>query len=113
VRRVKMAKIGEAKVVTTDVFEMGSIPWKSFNLDTSAPSSPPTTLLIFTPTVPAAYTVIVFYHGFFIPPSYYTQLLSRIVSHGFIVVAPQLVYTFYFSLLISCYNFTCFLRFIL
>ncbi|QCD92244.1 chlorophyllase [Vigna unguiculata] len=85
-----MAKIGEAKVVTTDVFEMGSIPWKSFNLDTSAPSSPPTTLLIFTPTVPAAYTVIVFYHGFFIPPSYYTQLLSRIVSHGFIVVAPQL-----------------------
>ncbi|KAG2385166.1 Chlorophyllase-1 protein [Vigna angularis] len=86
-----MAKIAEAKVVTTDVFEKGSIQWKHFNIDTNSPSSPPKPLLIFTPTVPGAYTVIVFYHGFCIPPSYYCDLLSHIVSHGFIVVAPQLV----------------------
>lgn len=89
-----MAQKAKLEVATTDVFEKGSIQWKQFNLDTTASSSPPKPLLIFTPTVPGAYPVIVFYHGFCIRNSYYSQLLGHIVSHGFILVAPQLVHIF-------------------
>ncbi|KAH1086155.1 hypothetical protein AAZX31_07G092300 [Glycine max] len=78
-------------VLATDVFQMGNIQWKQFNVDTSSASfSPPKPLLIFTPTVPGAYPVILFVHGFFIRNFYYSKLLAHIVSHGFIIVAPQL-----------------------
>ncbi|CAJ1951999.1 unnamed protein product [Sphenostylis stenocarpa] len=86
-----MAQRTEPVVVTIDVFQKGGIQWKQFNLDTStASSSPPKPLLIFTPTVPGSYPVMLFCHGFFIRNSYYSELLAHIVSHGFIVVAPQL-----------------------
>ncbi|KAK7364099.1 hypothetical protein VNO80_12491 [Phaseolus coccineus] len=85
-----MAKRGELEVTSTDVFQKGSIQWKQFNLDTTSSSSPPKPLLIFTPTVPGAYPVMVFCHGFCIHNSYYSELLGHIVSHGFILVAPQL-----------------------
>lgn len=77
---------------TTDVFQTGNIKWKQLNIDTSSDSSssPPKPLVIFTPTVPGAYSVILFCHGFCILNSYYSTLLSHIASHGFILVAPQL-----------------------
>ncbi|WVZ14836.1 hypothetical protein V8G54_012402 [Vigna mungo] len=85
-----MAKIAEEKVVNLDVFQKGSIQWKHCDIPTKPPSSPPKPLVIFTPTVPGAYTVMVFYHGFLLQPSDYCDLLGHIVSHGFIVVAPHL-----------------------
>ncbi|TKY44743.1 Chlorophyllase-1 protein [Spatholobus suberectus] len=86
-----MAQRAQPLLATTDVFQEGDIQWKQFNVDTSTTSSsPPKPLLIFTPTVPGAYPVILFCHGFCIRNSFYSKLLGHIVSHGFILVAPQL-----------------------
>ncbi|XP_045792657.1 chlorophyllase-1 [Trifolium pratense] len=71
--------------IGTNVFQIGNIKWKQFNVDTS-----PKPLLVFTPTVEGTYPVILFCHGFAICNSYYSKLLGHITSHGFIVVAPQL-----------------------
>lgn len=76
-----------ATTIGTNVFQSGNFKWKTFNVDTS-----PKPLLVFTPTVEGTYPVILFYHGFAILNSYYHKLLGHITSHGFIVVAPQLVY---------------------
>jgi len=78
-----------ATTIGTDIFQSGNFKWKTFNVDTS-----PKPLLVFTPTVEGTYPVILFYHGFAIWNSYYHNLLGHITSHGFIVVAPQLVYIF-------------------
>ncbi|GLT77080.1 hypothetical protein SLA2020_486980 [Shorea laevis] len=61
--------------------------------DTSSSSSPspPKPLLIFTPTTAGTYPVILFFHGFYLRNCFYTDLLNFICSHGFIIVAPQLV----------------------
>ncbi|KAL2321164.1 hypothetical protein Fmac_030133 [Flemingia macrophylla] len=75
---------------STDVFERGDIHWKQFNVNKWSASSPPKPLQIFTPTVPGSYPVIVFCHGFCTRNTFYCQLLAHIVSHGFILVAPQL-----------------------
>nr|KYP39147.1 Chlorophyllase-1 [Cajanus cajan] len=77
---------------STDVFEKGDIHWKKVNVDSSIAnsSSPPKPLLIFTPTLPGAYPVIFFCHGFCVRNNFYSELLAHIVSHGFILVAPQL-----------------------
>ncbi|XP_057446991.1 chlorophyllase-1 [Lotus japonicus] len=75
-------------LATTDVFQTGDIKWKHFNVDTS--NTCPKPLLVFTPTVPGTYPVILFCHGFCVLNSFYSSLLAHITSHGFIVVAPQL-----------------------
>jgi hypothetical protein len=89
-----------ATTIGTDVFQSGNIKWKQFNVDTS-----PKPLLVFTPTVKGTYPVILFCHGFAICNSYYSKLLGHITSHGYIVVAPQLVYAFTFTHLIYLYVF--------
>jgi len=94
VRKVMMNEGALPAMETTQVFQKGDIQWKQFKVDesTASSSSPPKPLLIFTPTVPGAYPVILFCHGFFVPNTFYSDLLTHIVSHGFILVAPQLVY---------------------
>ncbi|XP_058727304.1 chlorophyllase-1-like [Vicia villosa] len=69
----------------TDVFQVGNISWKQFNVKTS-----PKPVLVFAPTVEGTYPVILFCHGYAISNRYYSKLLGHIASHGFIVVAPQL-----------------------
>ncbi|KAK7314593.1 hypothetical protein VNO77_33119 [Canavalia gladiata] len=88
-----MGERSEAVLETRYVFQKGDIHWKKFNVErsnTSSSPSPPKPLLIFTPTVPGEYPVILFCHGFCIRNTFYSKLLGHIVSHGFIVVAPQL-----------------------
>ncbi|RDX60446.1 Chlorophyllase-1, partial [Mucuna pruriens] len=86
-----MAHRAQPVLATTDVFVKGDIHWKQFSTDTStSSSSPPKPLRIFTPTLPGAYPVILFCHGFCLRSIYYSKLLGHIVSHGFILVAPQL-----------------------
>ncbi|KAG5142303.1 hypothetical protein JHK82_017998 [Glycine max] len=54
-----MAQRAQPVLATTDVFQKGDIHWKQFNVETStASSSPPKPLLIFTPAVPGSYPVI-------------------------------------------------------
>lgn len=47
-------------------------------------------LLILAPDTPGSYPVVVFQHGFVIRNEAYTELLSHLASHGFVVVAPQM-----------------------
>lgn len=52
--------------------------------------APPKPLLIWAPLEEGEFPVLIFLHGFLLYNSFYSQLLQRISSHGFIVVAPQL-----------------------
>lgn len=47
-------------------------------------------LLILAPDTAGNYPVVVFQHGFMTRNEAYTELLSHVASHGFVVVAPQL-----------------------
>jgi hypothetical protein len=46
-------------------------------------------LWIAVPTVEGKFPVVQFQHGFLIMNTCYSQIISRIASYGFIVVAPQ------------------------
>ncbi|CAA2963129.1 chlorophyllase-1-like isoform X1 [Olea europaea subsp. europaea] len=81
----------------SSVFDQGSVKVKSFTINTSDLSSPPTQLFIVAPVEENTYPVLLFCHGFCIGNTWYSQLLKHISSHGYIVVAPQ----FYHCMLIS------------
>ncbi|KAF9618580.1 hypothetical protein IFM89_002275 [Coptis chinensis] len=81
------------KLTSNDsVFEAGPFNIAKQKVETSDLSSPPKELLVITPTEKGEYPVIVFLHGFALSTSFYTELLKRIASHGYIVIAPQLYF---------------------
>lgn len=47
-------------------------------------------LLILAPDMPGNYPVVVFQHGFMTWNEAYSEVLSHLASHGFVVVAPQM-----------------------
>jgi chlorophyllase len=47
-------------------------------------------LLILSPDAPGNYPVVVFQHGFITRNEAYSEILSHLASHGFVVVAPQM-----------------------
>ncbi|OMO77666.1 Chlorophyllase [Corchorus capsularis] len=87
-----MAQLLETKpVLSTDVpvFQPGK--YNPSEIDTSSsPSPPPKPVLIYAPSEPGNYPVLLFFHGFLSSNRYYSDLLKFTSSHGFIVVAPQL-----------------------
>ncbi|KAJ0252578.1 Chlorophyllase-2 [Hirschfeldia incana] len=54
------------------------------------PPSPPKSLLVATPVEEGEYPVVMLLHGYLLYNSFYSQLMSHVSSHGFIVIAPQL-----------------------
>ena len=76
---------------STSVFETGSLSVSSIHVDTSNIASPPKPLLIISPTVQGTYPVLLFLHGYELRNIFYSHLLRHISSHGFIVVAPQVL----------------------
>ncbi|RJO71534.1 MAG: hypothetical protein C4523_04180 [Myxococcales bacterium] len=50
----------------------------------------PVAFLIFAPATAGEYAVVVFQHGFLMANSHYSQMLTHLASHGFVVVAPQM-----------------------
>ena len=89
-----MAQILETKPVLSTVppvFIPGKYHPISISVDPSSPSSPPKQLLIFTPSEQGTYPVILFFHGFYLSNYFYSDLLQHISSHGFIIVAPQVL----------------------
>lgn len=46
--------------------------------------------LLFAPTPPGSYPVVVFQHGYVLENSFYGDILSHLSSWGFVVVAPQM-----------------------
>ena len=78
---------------TIDVFETGHFPTELDNLKESglASGSPPKPLLIARPTVAGKYSVLLFIHGTCLETSFYSDVFEHIASHGYIVVAPQVI----------------------
>ncbi|CAK9323481.1 unnamed protein product [Citrullus colocynthis] len=71
-------------VFETGKFEVTAITVKSDIFSSSKP------LLVFTPTNPGSYPLILFLHGFSCAGSFYSHLLRLIASHGYVIAAPQL-----------------------
>ena len=88
-----------APPATTSVFNKGKFTVTAINVKTSKSSStsPPKPLLIVTPTIEGSYPIVLFLHGFCLRNNFYTDLLHHISSHGFIVVAPQVLYILYYK----------------
>ncbi|CAI5457658.1 unnamed protein product [Closterium sp. Yama58-4] len=96
-----MVAFFQAKLLddSADLDDLMANPGHSPALSCLSPSSPPS--LQFAPPKPLRLWVpvsssqlsaplLVFQHGFAAKTHFYSQLLSRIASHGFIVVAPQM-----------------------
>ncbi|CAI5499834.1 unnamed protein product [Closterium sp. Naga37s-1] len=88
--RIWSPKPATATALPVLLFQHGFSAQTSFSA--SLPSSnPPRPLRIWSPK-PASATalpVLLFQHGFSAQTSFYSQLLTRIAKHGYIVVAPQ------------------------
>lgn len=79
------------------VFKTGKHAVKLFSVhqddsQSSAAPPPPKPLLVSTPCEEGEFPVLIFLHGFLLYNSFYSQLLQHISSHGFIVVAPQVLF---------------------
>ncbi|GER46058.1 chlorophyllase 1 [Striga asiatica] len=82
----------EAKITVSapsEVFEMGNYKVKTFTVEPSNASKPPTELVIVSPVQKGTYPVLLFCHGFMVANTNYTSLFEHIASHGYIVVAPK------------------------
>jgi chlorophyllase len=51
----------------------------------------PVPIRLHSPLHPGNYAVVLFLHGFMTPPSAYDDILRHVASHGFVVLAPELV----------------------
>ncbi|XP_050236240.1 chlorophyllase-1-like [Mercurialis annua] len=76
-----------------DVFEIGNVPTTYLQVNESATPFNKS-VLIYKPTLPCLYPVIMLLHGTCLINSFYTDLFQHIASHGYIVVAPQIYYCF-------------------
>lgn len=54
---------------------------------------PPKPLLVAAPHETGEYPVLVFLHGYLVVNSFYSQMFQHVASHGYIVVAPQVIYS--------------------
>lgn len=89
-----MAQVIDAKIshpcsALGGVFGAGSYNTTSKTVKKSDPSKPPTELYVVIPVDQGTYPVLLFLHGFCLPNSWYSDLLTRISSQGYIVVAPE------------------------
>ncbi|XP_010523688.1 PREDICTED: chlorophyllase-1 [Tarenaya hassleriana] len=82
----------ESERLGSSAFEPGSLPTTVIKADPSRedPVSPPKPVMIVAPTVAGTYPVVFFFHGFYLRNYFYSDVLSHVASHGFILVAPQL-----------------------
>lgn len=72
---------------TGDVFTNGPL---IVEVTTATPTDVNAPVTIWSPKQAGRYAVIVFQHGFLLKTSFYSQMLTHIASHGFVIVAPQM-----------------------
>nr|AAP44978.1 chlorophyllase [Ginkgo biloba] len=63
---------------------------KNGTATTPSPCRPPKPLLIALPSQHGDYPLILFFHGYVLLNSFYSQLLRHVASHGYIAIAPQM-----------------------
>ncbi len=74
-----------------DPYSSGSLTVNSTELDSGAAGPPvPVTLFVPASTDDETLPVLVFQHGFLMATAWYSDLLTVVASHGFVVVAPQM-----------------------
>jgi chlorophyllase len=78
-----------------DVFKPGRFPVRILKIPQrtthgSTTAAAPKPLLLALPAQPGEYPVLLFFHGYLLLNSFYTQLLQHIASHGYIAIAPQM-----------------------
>jgi chlorophyllase len=81
-----------AMATAEDVFDHGRHGTSLAQVQEAKTSrSPPKPLLVAAPCDAGEYPVVVFLHGYLANNYFYSQLLQLVASHGFIVVAPQVL----------------------
>lgn len=80
---------GEVYLGSGDSYALGALETRIIDVE-RCEFGAPTVLRIYAPTAPANYAVVVFQHGFLSRNDFYDDILSRLASHGFVVVAPQM-----------------------
>ena len=80
---------GELFVSDGMSYSMGPLTTTTVNVS-SGDNGAPTDMFIVTPTAPGTYAVVVFQHGFLMNGAWYSEVLTHLASHGFVVVAPQM-----------------------
>lgn len=90
-----MSSLTCSTTVNSNVFETGKYPTVVQKVEAEEtriiPVPPPKPLLIATPSEEGKFPVLVFSHGYLLYNSFYSQLLQHVASHGFIVIAPQVI----------------------
>lgn len=83
-----------SSATTPAAFEIGSLPTTVITADPSRNdlTAPPKPVIITSPTVAGTYPVVLFFHGFYLRNSYYSDVLNHVASHGYILVAPQVYF---------------------
>lgn len=85
----------EEEELWDDVFKPGRFPVRIVTIPHttthgSTTTATPKPLLLAVPALPGEYPVLLFFHGYLILNSFYSQLLHHIASHGYIAIAPQM-----------------------
>ena len=72
-----------------DVYSLGPLTVNVVHLAEDQ-NGAPKKMDIYAPTESGTYAVVIFHHGFLLAIEYFSDLLTRLASHGFVVVAPQM-----------------------
>jgi len=76
-------------VGTGDVFAPGALTVQ-FREVAADEAGSPVLVRVWYPQEPGVYAVVIFQHGFLMNSGWYSDLLSHVASHGFVVAAPQM-----------------------
>lgn len=74
---------------TGDPYDAGALSIRTLDIERCNRGAP-VALRIHAPKSPGEFAVVVFQHGFMARNDNYDAILSRLASHGFVVVAPQM-----------------------
>jgi chlorophyllase len=80
---------GSLYVSTSDPYADGRLPARTIDVMVCERESP-VAMRLLTPDAPGRYAVIVFQHGFISQGVWYSDILTHLATHGFVVVAPQM-----------------------
>ncbi len=79
----------ELYVSDSPIYQPGVLGVDTIGLEKDEDEAP-VPMLIHVPSEPGSYAVVIFQHGYLMSNAYYSDLLTHLASHGFIVIVPQM-----------------------
>lgn len=73
---------------TGDAYQPGPFTVRNFTLE-QCELDAPRSAEVFAPREPGEYPLVIFHHGFMARNWWYSEMLTHLASHGFVVLAPQ------------------------